>query len=279
MLNIKIASNYKELKKLYNYRFHINAWIRNSVVFSLSLFSNIDSKTEWIRFPNYHHVFDDERKDFIRQIRYLKNYGDFISLDDAVNIIERNSRIGGRYFCLTFDDGFKNHYTNAFIILEEHGCPGTFFVPTDYIGRDINKDREIIQKFFNNTQYPLLVEFMSWDNCRELINAGMIIGSHTCSHAKLSTLEACDAKKELTNSKQKIEKELGIDCRHFAAPFGTPGKHFSKEIHPKIAQEVGYYSFFTAERGPNLQQTKPFSMKRDTLLAGWGNYQLRYLFA
>ncbi len=279
MSKVKIAHDYKELNKLYNYRLHIHAWIRNSVVFSLSLYSKIGSKGEWIRFPNYHHVFNDERKDFIRQIRYLKNYGDFISLDDAVNIIAKNTGIGGRYFCLTFDDAFKNNYTNALPILLDHGCTGAFFVPTDYIGCDITKDWEIAQKFFNNTQYPLPIEFMNWDNCRELINAGMVIGSHTCSHAKLSTMEACDAKTELLNSKLKIENKLGIVCRHFSAPFGTSGKHFLKDLHPKIAQEVGYCSFFTAERGANLQGTNPFNIRRDTLLAGWGNYQLRYLFS
>jgi peptidoglycan/xylan/chitin deacetylase (PgdA/CDA1 family) len=275
----KVAYNYNELKNLYNYRLQLHAWLRNTAVFSMSLYSKIDSKNEWIRFPNYHHIFNDERKDFARQIKYLINYGDFISLDNAVNIISRNTRIGGRYFCLTFDDGFKNHYTNALPILVEHGYPGAFFVPTDYIGRDINKDREIVQSFFKNTQYPLIIEFMSWDNCRELINAGMVIGSHTCSHAKLSTMEACDAKTELLNSKLKIENKLGIVCRHFSAPFGTSGKHFLKDLHPKIAQEVGYCSFFTAERGANLQGTNPFNIRRDTLLARWGNYQLRYLFS
>ena len=33
-----------------------------------------------IQFPFYHYVFDDQRKNFEDQIRYMKKFGDFISL-------------------------------------------------------------------------------------------------------------------------------------------------------------------------------------------------------
>ena len=35
----------------------------------------------WIRFPFYHHVFDDEREDFRRQLDFMAGFGDFIGLD------------------------------------------------------------------------------------------------------------------------------------------------------------------------------------------------------
>lgn len=40
---------------------------------------------------------------------------------------------------LTFDDGIKDGFTNAFPILQEFGVPGTFFIPTKILA-----DREIL---------------------------------------------------------------------------------------------------------------------------------------
>ena len=41
----------------------------------------------WIRFPYYHHVFDDERRGFARQLDYLRQFGDFVAIDDAAAML------------------------------------------------------------------------------------------------------------------------------------------------------------------------------------------------
>src|SRR5438309_164771 len=68
---------------------------------------------EWIQVAFYHWVLDDQREVFRRQLESLRKYGDFISLDDAVELLRSGNRIGGRYFAITFDDGFKNCLANA----------------------------------------------------------------------------------------------------------------------------------------------------------------------
>ena len=77
MTDFKTVGSYNELKKQYDYKLLVHARFRNAAVFAMSLFSKIDSKKDWVRFLNYHHIFADERKDFARQIRYLKNFGDY----------------------------------------------------------------------------------------------------------------------------------------------------------------------------------------------------------
>ena len=42
----------------------------------------------------------------------MKNYGDFISYDDAINLLKMGLKTNDKYFCLSFDDGFKNIYEN-----------------------------------------------------------------------------------------------------------------------------------------------------------------------
>ena len=46
-----------------------------------------------------------------------------------------------------------------------------------------------------------------------------------------------------------------------------------------IARRVGYKSFLSGHRGAMTQGGSEMMVKRDHLLAGWGNYQLRYFFS
>jgi len=272
------VKNFRDLKRLYPFTQRARTLGRDTAVLLLSLFSKIDSSGEWVRFPYYHHVFDDEADGFRRQLRYMKRYGDFISLDDAVDIFESNKRIGGRYFCVTFDDGFKNCLTNALPILVENSCKAAFFICTDFIG---SRGDDAAADFFSKSAdaYPVPVEFLDWDDCRRLVGAGMVIGSHTCSHARLSSLDEKTLRTELEESKERIEKELGVDCIHFCCPWGKPGKDFMSDRGPRIAKELGYHSFLTTERGPNSGDADPFGIRRDDMMAGWGDYQLRYFFS
>ena len=69
---------------------------------------------ESVHFPMYHQCsLDDERRGFDRQLRDCDASGDFLDADDAVDALARPGGIGGRYFCITFDDGFKDSLTNA----------------------------------------------------------------------------------------------------------------------------------------------------------------------
>ncbi len=231
----------------------------------------------WIRFPFYHHVFDDERRGFARQLDFMASLGDFIGLDDAADMMDSGGPIDGRYFCVTFDDGFKNWITNAVPILLDHGVPAAFFVVAGYIGTSVERDREKLLGFYD--QGDLLMEFLSWDDCREMAAAGMTIGSHTMNHVHLAGLGDAAAAAELKSSKQLIETELGRACDHFCCPFGRRNIDYLPDRDPAIAKRVGYRTFLATDRGAVRQGASAMAIPRDHLLAGWGDYQLRYFFS
>lgn len=247
---------------------------RAAVIAGLSATRSPTRETGWVRFPYYHHVFDDERAGFERQIRYFKSIGEIVGIDDAIGMIASGDKIDGRYLCITFDDGFKNWIENAVPILAAADATAAFFVATGYIGTDLEQDRERLLGFYDDG--ARLMEFLTWDDCRAMTAAGMTIGSHSEGHVHLNDLTDEDAKTELKRSRETVERETGAPCRHFCCPFGREGIDYDPARHPQMAADAGYASFLTGHRGANRKGASAYDIRRDHLLANWGNYQLRY---
>jgi peptidoglycan/xylan/chitin deacetylase (PgdA/CDA1 family) len=69
---------------------------------------------------------------FDGQIRFLKKHFDIIGPHDLPAIVKSGR---GRYVLITFDDGYRDNYTEAFPILRSHGVGATFFVTTGFLDR------------------------------------------------------------------------------------------------------------------------------------------------
>ena len=68
--------------------------------------------------------------------------------------------------------------------------------------------------------------------------AGVEFGSHTVSHPILSTLDAGALRRELVESKARIEAALGGACLALAYPNGGPGDYGERER--AAARDAGY---------------------------------------
>jgi len=233
----------------------------------------------WVRFVYYHHVFADEQAGFARQLRFLSGQGEFLSLDDALSVLRRERSANGRYFCVGFDDGLESCATGALPVLAEMRVPAVFYVVSDLIGHSFAADDAIARDAFGFQGRDTALEFMTWEDCRALAAAGMTVGSHSRSHANLALLDRAQALAEMTDSKQAIERALGRECRHFCAPYGQPVRHFDQMRDPSLAREAGYASFASSARGAMTAGSDPFLIKRDHLLANWGEHQLRYFLS
>jgi peptidoglycan/xylan/chitin deacetylase (PgdA/CDA1 family) len=109
---------------------------------------------------------------------------------------------------LTFDDGFRNWLTAALPLLRRLGVRATFYVcPGLFGGRHWHLDGE---------EGRLLDE----SEARELLEAGMELGSHTLSHPDLRLLDGGELSRELEESKSEVERLTGRPCRTLAYPYG-----------------------------------------------------------
>lgn len=70
--------------------------------------------------------------DFERQVAHLSINYNVISLDEIVERIRRKESLR-RFVAITFDDGFKDNYENAYPILKRLKIPATIFLTTGHI--------------------------------------------------------------------------------------------------------------------------------------------------
>ena len=87
--NIKPVDSYAEWSQGGTIKQKFRIIARQIAVAGLSLGKNIANSSNWIRFPFYHHVFSDEVNGFKQQLSYLRKFGEFISLNDAVKMLEK----------------------------------------------------------------------------------------------------------------------------------------------------------------------------------------------
>lgn len=75
---------------------------------------------------------------FSRHIKFLKNNFNIVPLKHVFRIADLEKTIGNNTpFCiLTFDDGWKDFYENAYPVLKSNNVSATVFLPTDIIGTE-----------------------------------------------------------------------------------------------------------------------------------------------
>jgi peptidoglycan/xylan/chitin deacetylase (PgdA/CDA1 family) len=128
---------------------------------------------------------------------------------------------------ITFDDGYADFQYGALPILKEFGFSAMIFLATAYIGKTAQMFR---QKYC-----------LTWNQVRELRQAGIYFGSHTITHRHLDLLPADELKLELTGSKQTIEDKLGCAADSFAYPFAFPeAKAGFKQSIRDLLGKAGY---------------------------------------
>jgi peptidoglycan/xylan/chitin deacetylase (PgdA/CDA1 family) len=109
---------------------------------------------------------------------------------------------------LTFDDGFRNWVTDALPVLQRLGVRATFYVCPGLFGEQ--------HWDLDGEEGKLLDEA----GARELLAAGMELGSHSLSHPDLRKLDDAELARQLEESKAAVEQVVGGQCRTLAYPFG-----------------------------------------------------------
>lgn len=148
------------------------------------------------------------REVFGRHMQFLHEHGFVpVHLAEAVAALQ-NGPITKKLVVITFDDGFRDFYSDAFPILAQYGFKATMFIISGMTG-----ERPSLRNG---------VELMSWPEVREIHKYGIEIGSHTVSHPELVRLPEQAVEHEVRMSKTMIENGLGAEIFSFAYPYAFP---------------------------------------------------------
>jgi peptidoglycan/xylan/chitin deacetylase (PgdA/CDA1 family) len=182
----------------------------------------------------YHHVADNTPAStsvspdrFEAHLSYLEdNEFAVLPLLDVLQSLEAGRVLPERAVVITFDDGYQSVLTEALPRLRARGWPFTVFVSTQYVD----------ERFGG---------YLSWDELRQLSQAGATIGNHSRSHAHLLRYEAGEDSKawqarvrdEIASAGTRIQEQVGAAAIEVLAyPYGE----YDAEL-AAIVRDMGLY--------------------------------------
>jgi peptidoglycan/xylan/chitin deacetylase (PgdA/CDA1 family) len=132
-----------------------------------------------------------------------------LSLEQAVEHVQAGKPFPIRACVMTFDDGYRSVYEEAFPVLRNFNMTATVFLTVGSTGEPEERLPPLNGRVM-----------LSWQEIREMRRYGIAFGAHTLSHPDLSTLSGSKVEKEIVGSKEIIERALGVPVSSFAYPFG-----------------------------------------------------------
>lgn len=214
-------------------------------------------------------------KYFERQVKHLVKHYDVIPLNE-ISPENKNKVV------LTFDDGYRNNFEFAYPILKKYNLQATIFIVYEFIDKNVfawwdrieyakvKANLENIKKLNNeeieknvygltrlgqNSKKPPEYNFMSWEEIKRISDV-FEIGSHTLTHPILTNIPLEVAKKEILQSKRKIEEKIGKEVMSFAYPNGSYNEQLMNTI-----RESGYMYAVIYEKG-NIKNPNNFKLYR-----------------
>lgn len=120
--------------------------------------------------------------------------------------------------------------------------------------------REVFARFGTGLELGPEMEFMSWNEVRELAAFGVECGAHTVDHEILSSLPFAEAADQIRRSRSQLEDVTGLPCRLFAYPNGSE-QDFSEE-HTRALADERFDAAVTQIPGRNSPATDRFRLRR-----------------
>jgi len=217
----------------------------------------------------YHRISDDlEPGDLIvpvekfrEQMEFLKRNCQVISLEQFLlgHHVTKSPVTSKTRVIITFDDGYRDNYLNAYPILKKLGLPAIIFLITSMIGTDKKRER------YKHLPSP---DMLSWQEVDEMAENGILFASHTHRHPHLLELSSQQQRDEIEESIATLGHKVTMTVRKpprrgqshkfaFAYPYGEYNQDTLK-----ILKELEIEYAFTVEPKINTSQTNPLELGR-----------------
>lgn len=175
---------------------------------------------------------------FEEQVKTLKKVGyEFITLADLNNALRDKITISPKSVILTFDDGYRDFYTDVFPLLKKYQVKAVVFIVPHFLDKPNN---------------------LTSVQLEEIIKSNLVeIGAHTLNHSFLVGLSLKQMQYEVEGSKNFLEKSFNIKVTSFAYPYGA----FDNSVID-VVEKAGFTSAVTSINGVFAQDTNRFFLYR-----------------
>lgn len=190
---------------------------------------------------------------FESQIKTLVDAGyTFLTASELDGILAKKTPLPKKPILLTFDDGYRNFYTDAYPILKKYHVKATQYVIAGFLDRPNHLLTSQLEEIANDR----LVE----------------IGAHTMNHLWLRGMDAKTVTYEVNESRKQLQSLLHLRISSFAFPFGA----FDEQA-VKAVKDAGFANAMSTLPGIlETDENKDFLFR---LRPGWrsGETLLSYL--
>ncbi len=193
--------------------------------YTLNILGTFSRPSSYVHILNGHmvdwnHDNEQDGERFAKQLSALHKYCDFVNIEDAVRMIVDREKVTRPTVAFTFDDGWRDCYTQIAIQLERYGVNAMFFINPHFADAADNNDVAYIENFTVNTTKSPGKHPMTWSQIKELQRRGFLFGAHTLDHFCINDDNVEELERQIGDCRAEIEEKLGVDCDYFAFPYG-----------------------------------------------------------
>jgi peptidoglycan/xylan/chitin deacetylase (PgdA/CDA1 family) len=167
-----------------------------------------------------------------------------------------------RAFVVTFDDGYKCVYTQAWPILQKLNIPATIFLSTAYLD---TADPFPADDWLAAGEERVPTDawrILTTEQCREMQSSGLFeLAAHTHTHDDFRD-RPDDLLLDLEQNRKELKERFGLQQPTFAFPFGVERDGFAGGVMSEIAREADFQCALSTEPDLVLRKQDPFSWGR-----------------
>jgi len=221
------------------------------------------------RYPNIKGL---EKDDFIEQIDFLAEKYNIVTMEQVIDAVNGKSELVDNAVLLTFDDGYIDHYVNAFPILAARNVQGSFFIPSESVVEHKLLNVNKIHFILASGQINEIVKdiFIYLDEYRLQgydIEANEILFNRLAVASRFDDKETIFVKRLLQHALDEKLSSL-IASKLFAKYVKIDEKIFAKELYLNLEQirhmkQAGMYIGMHGHGHYWLGKIKDTDMKKD----------------
>lgn len=223
-------------------------------------------------------------------LKYRHEGFEFVSLDEIVKDSQRRIwRLKKRKRVnVSFDDGFRDVYENAFPVFKKHHIPFTIYlvgsfpegkcdvwwIQMEQFFKDPVDFEQCMKKLYQSQEnmndlmhsltqskadFSLCEQLaLTWEQLHEMVASGLCtVGSHSMLHLGLTRVSVETVKQELVESKRIIEAHLPVTVKHFSYPHSM-----TNEEVQQLVKSSGYESATIGYGGNIRVKDNPYQLYR-----------------